>query len=115
MEDNKIKLYARVENGVVTRLLNTIFNTAEVLQTDILIGEGYGDDYAHPQTKYSLLDDKGCHNYKIVKGKMVDTTAVEKQTELDARPVIVPTPTDEQTMIANLAKEVALLKAKVGK
>ncbi len=76
MEDmEKIKLYARVnDNNDVIRLLNTIFDCSEITNSDILIGEGYGDDYAHPQVNYEIMDIDGNYNYKLANGKIIKKT-----------------------------------------
>ena len=108
MEQQKIKLYARTTGDVVAKLLNTIFHQDEITDTDILIGEGYGDDYAHPQTRYTLHDQNHIANYKLVNGEMVERTPEEKQAELDSRPL-----PPKQKTIADLSAENMALQAQL--
>ena len=103
-----IKLYARTTNRIVIKLLNTIFNADEITDTDILIGEGYGDDFAHPQTRYTLHDQNHIANYKLVNGVMAERTMAEKQVELDSRPL-----PPKQKTIADLSAENIALQAQL--
>ena len=59
------------------------------------IDEGAGDKYHHAQGNYfalPLTDANGTHNYKLVDGAPVKTTAKEKANEFAAMPQPAPTP-----------------------
>ena len=58
------------------------------------IDEGAGDKYHHAQGNYFALPvttSNGTHNYKLVGGVAVETTAKEKADELAAMPPPAPT------------------------
>lgn len=59
----------------------------------ILIDEGEGDRFDHAQGNYlekSLVNEKGCLNYKFIDGIIQETTQEEKNMELSHRPVQPP-------------------------
>ena len=71
------------------------------------IDEGTGDRYHHAQGNYfplPVVNVDGTHNYKLIDGVPVETTAKEKADELAAMPPAAPT---QQQRIAAL--ESALL------
>lgn len=88
----KYKVYVKVKNGLVCEINSSAF-LSDV--TDfILIDEGLGDRYHHAQGNYldkPLYDMQGCHNYKYVEGKVVETTFTEKQLEKASFPQAAPT------------------------
>ncbi|MFV0517258.1 MAG: hypothetical protein ACK5MV_07670 [Aminipila sp.] len=92
---NNYKVYIKTSNDLVTEISSSAF-LSDV--TDyVLIDEGLGDKYYHAQGNYldkPLFDMQGCHNYKYVGGKMVETTAEEKQVELGYFPK--PEPTEQE-------------------
>ena len=53
----------------------------ESSENDILIKEGYGDEFVHVGY-YQVYNENMCHNYKIVSNKLIETTEEEKQQEL---------------------------------
>ena len=58
------------------------------------IDEGAGDKYHHAQGNYFALpvtNSNGTHNYKLIGGVAVETTAKEKADELAAMPPPAPT------------------------
>lgn len=87
------RVYARAnEQGQVEKVFSTCFEEAQ--EGDALIKEGFGDEFVHVGY-YQVFDENGCHNYKVVEKEIEDaiikvveeTTAEEKQAEIDARPV----------------------------
>lgn len=89
-------IYATVNSGKVTRFFSSVFEVPKA--GDILVEEGNEDHHAHVHLKYQALDENGCHNYKVVNGAVLHTTAEEKATELTARPA--PTPSMEERVAA---------------
>lgn len=83
MEDNKIKVYIKIDkNNCITDINSSIFldNTEGCIQID----EGFGKKYAHAQNHYfpekkPLRDYEGRFNYKYVDNKLVELTEEEKQ------------------------------------
>lgn len=101
MERKLIKVYARSDDDDrVNRLLNSVHHQNDILQTDIFVDEGYGDNYAYPHIRYTIMDDNGCHNYKIADGKMVECTLEDRAEEMAARPK--PKPTETEVLQAQL-------------
>ncbi|MEG0944402.1 MAG: hypothetical protein RSD74_02190 [Angelakisella sp.] len=98
MEQTTNKIYASGEGGKVTRFFSSVFETPKA--SDILVEEGNEDCHAHVHLKYQALDEQGCHNYKVVGGAVVPTTAEEKATELAERLPAVHTPTIEERLAA---------------
>lgn len=99
------KVYARHIEGIVTHIYSSCFE--EYQEGDILIKEGYGDEFVHVGY-YQLCDDHGCHNYRIVDGQMVEASAEDKEAEYNANKVD-EVPSDVQI----LQQENKILKAQV--
>lgn len=50
-----IKVYARSnEKGEVIKILSSQFD--EILETDIFIDEGYGDNFVYPHIRFNIFD-----------------------------------------------------------
>jgi hypothetical protein len=91
------KVYAR-PNGQnqVIRIFSTCFEGPE--EGDIVIKEGNGDEYAH-LGYYQLFDERRCHNFKIERDTMIETTEEDKQAELNARPQQTPHQSVEEQIL----------------
>lgn len=51
----KTKVYASInEKGEVIKLLSSQFD--EILETDIFIDEGYGDDFVYPHLRFNIFN-----------------------------------------------------------
>lgn len=104
-----IKVYAQTDrHGRITAAQSSIFltDTTGWVQID----EGNGDKYAHAQSGYfakPIVNFDGSHNYKLVDGLAVETTAAEQAEELAEKPPMPPTPTEV------LQEENRLLRAQV--
>ena len=81
MEENKIKVYAKLdENNVIISINSSIFlkDTTDYIEID----EGKGDKFVHAQGNYlskGLIDEQGRYNYKYVDETLVEWTEEEKQ------------------------------------
>lgn len=92
MQTDDYKVYIKTSNGLVIEINSSVF--INDLTDWIYIDEGLGDKYHHAQGNYldkPLYDMQGCHNYKYVGGKVVETTVEEKQVELASFPKSEPT------------------------
>lgn len=101
MQMEKYKVYVKVKNGLVCEINSSTF--LKDVTNFTLIDEGLGDRYHHAQGNYldkPLYDMQGCHNYKYVGGKVVETTTEEKQAELASFPK--PEPTTEEKLRADI-------------
>ena len=77
----------------VEKFYSTCFQ--EPIANDILIKEGYGDEFVHVGY-YQVYNENGCHNYKIVEGKIVECTNEEKVEELKQMQKNTPKTTDQK-------------------
>lgn len=82
MEENKIKVYAKLdENNNIININSSIF--LDNVENYICIDEGYGDRYAHAQGNYlegGLFDDTGKFNYKYIENKIIKLSDEEKKS-----------------------------------
>lgn len=119
MEDNKIKVYIKIDkNNCITDINSSIFldNTEGCIQID----EGFGKKYAHAQNHYfpekkPLRDMQGRCNYKYLDNKVIELTEEEKETLF---PKQEPQPTEAellkqqlletQAQLANLQEQILL-------
>ena len=119
MEDNKIKVYIKIdENNCITDINSSIFldNTDGCIQID----EGLGKKYAHAQNHYfseekPLRDIQGRCNYKYINNKITELTEEEKESLF---PVQESQPSREeqleqqllqtQALVANLQEQILL-------
>lgn len=103
MDNSTFKVYIKTDtDGYITAVNSSVFlaNPSDWTQID----EGTGDKYAHAQGNYfdkPLMDKNGCYNYKLTDGKPVETTAEDKQDQIDARPA--PQPSDNEKQMAAMA------------
>ncbi len=92
--EGKYVVYAKTDAQSRIVVINSSAFIADV--TDwTKIDEGVGDKYHHAQGNYfalPLTNADGTHNYKLVDGAPVKTTAKEKANELAAMPQPAPTP-----------------------
>lgn len=106
MENNKIKVYARLDSN------NCVIEIASSIQPIdftawIEIDEGTGDKYAHAQGNYfdvkngekPLIDNQGRCNYKYIDSKVMELTDEEKETLF---PVVKPQPSAQEELINTL-------------
>lgn len=103
MKQQPIKIYARCNNaGHVERFLETAHHREEILETDILLEEGYGDYYAYPHARAEnpliAYDADLCHNWVLDGEKIRKATKKEKEAELQARPQ--PEPSAQEDLMA---------------
>ena len=91
-------VYARVKKSFVT-FVDEVFSSRfkEPTEEDILIEEGEGERFIRP--KYIIYDMQFLHNYKIVNGKIVETTKADKRKEQGLMPE--PEETPEQKIEGN--------------
>lgn len=95
------KIYAKINGEFVEQFFSTVFEQPKT--GDILVEEGDEEYHAHVHLKYAEIDQMGCHNYKVVKGKIAKTTEEEKTAELAAREK--PGMTPEQIKIEELQQQ----------
>ena len=89
------KVYARAdENGKVTKIFSTCFEQPN--DTDILLKEGYGDEFVHVQGSYQIFNMDGTHKYCIDNGSMRECTTEEIEAEKETFPT--PPPTTEERL-----------------
>lgn len=105
MLETKYSVYAKINEGLVYKFISTCFETPE--KEDIFVKEGVGDEFVHV-SYYSVYDENGCHNYKVVNEKIVETSLEEKQNELKDKQV-----NSEPTEMQILQNENKLLKAQI--
>ena len=79
IKQSPYQVYAKSINGLVYAVYSTCFY--EVEEGDTFVKEGFGDEFVHVGY-YQVYDENGCHNYKIVEGKIVECTKHEKAEEL---------------------------------
>lgn len=108
MEQTTNKIYARPKNKLVEKFFSSVFEQPQ--GGDVLVEDGNEDYHAHVHLKYQALDENLCHNYKVVDNNIVQTTEVEKATEIANKPTVIPPPTPEQKAIAEIMKEIAVIK-----
>lgn len=65
LETEPFKVYAKHENGLVTAIYSTCFES--YAEGDILVKEGFGDECVHVNY-YEIYDENMCHNYRTGKG-----------------------------------------------
>lgn len=90
----KYGVYARVKKSFVN-FVDEIFSSRfkEPTEEDVFIEEGEGERFVHPN--YIIYDMNFLHNYKIVHGKMVETTAADKRKEQGLLPPPEETPEEK--------------------
>ena len=93
IEPSPFQVYAKSTNGLVYTIYSTCFY--EVEKGDTFVKEGYGDEFVHVGY-YQVYDENGCHNYKIVEGKIVECTNEEKVEELKQMQKNTPKTTDQK-------------------
>ncbi len=94
MQQLRYQVYARHKNNLVYKIYSTCFEKYQ--EEDIFIKEGQGDEFVHIGY-YKIFDERGCHNYKIVNGEMVECTDEEKQKEFEDK-IDICEPTDRERM-----------------
>ena len=108
MEENKIKVYVKIdENNVIKDINSSIFLSST--EGYICIDEGNGDKYSHAQGNYlskTLTDSKGRYNYKYVENKVVELTEEEKES---LYPKQEPQPTEAELLKQQLLETQAQL------
>ena len=95
IEQSPFQVYAKSENGLVYKFYSTCFQ--EVEEGDTFIKEGFGDEFVHVGY-YQVYNENGCHNYKIVDGKMVECTEEEKNEELKQKQKNIPKTTEQKVV-----------------
>ena len=81
------KVYARTNaDGYITEIFSEVFEVPE--ETDHLLKEGDGEEYAHVQGQYKLYDQWGRHNYIWDEGTggMRELTEEEKPSKPEPQP-----------------------------
>lgn len=105
MEENKIKVYIRIDkNSCIIEIDSSIF--LNDIKDYIEIDEGYGQKYAHAQNYYfedkkPLRDIQGRCNYKYVGNKIVELTNEEKEK---LYPPVTQQPNQQELINAQLLK-----------
>lgn len=88
------KVYVRTDSQNHITAIDSEWNIKDL--TDwTYIDEGYGDRFKHSQGNYfekPVMNFDGTHNYKLVDGSVVETTAEEKAEELASFPQPEPDP-----------------------
>ena len=78
--NNKIKVYVKLnENNEIINIASSIF--LNDVEGWIEIDAGYGDNFAHAQSKYlrkRLMDEQGRYNYKLVDGIATEIAEEDK-------------------------------------
>ena len=101
------KVYARTnEDGYVTKIFSEVFEDRE--ETDHLLKEGDGEEYAHVQGQYKLYDQWGRHNYIWDEG----TDSMRELTEEEKPPKPQPQPSEAELLrqqVASLTQQVNIL------
>lgn len=96
MVENKIKVYAKLDENEIIKRIESDISSSYIDFTDwTVIDEGVGDKYALAQNNYlekGLIDNKGRNNYKW-DSKLVELTEEEKNILF---PVVQPIPTLEE-------------------
>ena len=93
MEENYIVYVSTDAQSRIIEINSSAFITDAADWTKI--DEGAGDKYHHAQGNYFALpvtNSNGTHNYKLVGGVAVETTAKENAAELAPMPQPAPTP-----------------------
>jgi len=109
MEENTIKVYVQIDSNNVIKEINSSIFIEELtgwIQTD----EGQGDKYSHAQGNYlekGLMDSESKYNYKLVDGKVVELTDVEK---ISLFPTSILQPTADEILRANILKDNASMQ-----
>lgn len=87
-EENKIKIYIKIDNNSnITSVNSSIFISD--LTDWIEIDEGNGDKYAHAQGNYfkkPLINDNGIYRYKYSNGVILEKTEEEIEAEISSLP-----------------------------
>ncbi|MBY6934518.1 hypothetical protein [Clostridium botulinum] len=120
MEENKIKVYIKVDENIITQIESEISSQYfDFKDTSIwvLIDEGIGDKYSHAQGNYfpknkPLRDMQGRCNYKYVDCKVIELTEEEKEKLYLPTP---PQPNEQQVLNAKLLQDNAEMSIELEK
>lgn len=101
------KVYARTnEDGYVTKIFSEVFEAPE--ETDHLLKEGDGEEYAHVHGQYKLYDQWGRHNYIWDE----EAGGLRELTEEEKPPKPQPQPSEVEVLrqqVASLTQQVNIL------